>query len=260
MSAEAEPRNRAVGRSERDVDVLLVESMSPEIEAGRYLPLLHPDEVERAERYRRREDRARFILGRGLLREILGRRIDIAPQLLRFEFGPYGKPFLAGRAPHFSLSHAGRWIAIAIADRDVGLDIEELSDIDPLPLLAFSPAERERTRFSADPTREFISIWVAKEAVLKMAGCGLRGPTIDFSVPILSARRPRLISASPSSRLGGIGVIGLPVAHGLHGAVAASGCDWQVAVRRYHPTRDERASGAHDGVIGRRPRLVRRCR
>ncbi len=59
---------------------------------------LTADEQARARRYHFQKDSERFIVGRGFLRTILGRYLDIKPEHLRFCYNPHGKPTLAGES------------------------------------------------------------------------------------------------------------------------------------------------------------------
>src|SRR5208283_5232193 len=63
--------------------------------AGRYLPLLSADELERAGRFKLDHLREAYILGRGVTRSILAQRMDADPSAIRFEYSSYGKPSLA---------------------------------------------------------------------------------------------------------------------------------------------------------------------
>jgi 4'-phosphopantetheinyl transferase len=84
-----------------------------------------PDELHRAERFRFRKDRDRFIAARGLLRAILGRYLKADPARLRFSYGPNGKPYLAdeisGNDLSFNLSRRDDLALYAITrGREVG--------------------------------------------------------------------------------------------------------------------------------------------
>ena len=57
-------------------------------------PALTPDERERARRFVFDRDRTRFVAGRWSLRSVLARYLGRAPERLRFEYSPYGKPRL----------------------------------------------------------------------------------------------------------------------------------------------------------------------
>lgn len=109
---------------------------------------------------------------RRLLAAILAERyaIDPLPGIGREESG---KPVLIGEGmPHFSLSHCSRGIMVAVDDRPVGCDIEEIVDDCPPGLLevAFSDGERNRIVSSPDPRLELTRLWTRKEAMVKRSG------------------------------------------------------------------------------------------
>src|SRR5262245_34343829 len=56
---------------------------------------LSADEEQRVRRFRFDEDRRRYLVGRGLLRLLLGRYLELPPRQLRFDYTPFGKPHLA---------------------------------------------------------------------------------------------------------------------------------------------------------------------
>ena len=83
------------------------------------------------QRFRFEKDRRRYLIGRGGLRTLLGRYLDLAPQDLRFETAAAGKPHLASGQGElqFNLAHSGEFVLIAIAEsRKVGIDVEEIRD------------------------------------------------------------------------------------------------------------------------------------
>ena len=56
--------------------------------------LLNKQELQRARRLRLPEKARTFIVGRARLRQILAGYLGLDPQLLRFSYGPSGKPAL----------------------------------------------------------------------------------------------------------------------------------------------------------------------
>src|SRR5580704_395189 len=90
---------------------------------------LAQNELERAERFIFDPDRNHFIAARGILRDVLGRYLQCAPQMIDFVYGARGKPaiFSAG-SPHplcFNLSHSHGLAVIGIArERELGIDVE----------------------------------------------------------------------------------------------------------------------------------------
>lgn len=197
-------------------------------------PMLSVDERERAARLRRSEDRNRFVVTRGFLREVLSTYTHIDPAVIQFEYGPKGKPRMqAGSAVaplQFNLSHCDSIALLAItADRPVGVDIERVR-ADPEDSLIvrqfFSPAEREEY-FSvgdADKPRAFARLWTRKEAYLKALGEGLSKPLDSFTVGFTS--RAYTHHALPLQTRGDTEpwtVLGLDVACGYEAALAAPG-------------------------------------
>lgn len=223
------------------VEVVATHSRDLARDARRLAPLLSRAETERAERYRRSDDRSRFIIGRGLSRSLLGEKLAADAGSLSIEIGPSGKPFLAG-GPCFSISHSGIWVAIALSNADVGIDIEERVALDHLPLSVLSQKEQERVLSAADPVDAFLAIWVAKEAVLKLEGRGLPGPTAGFTVPELPDSHPHLV-ATDDEGLRGIGVAPVRLSSNVNCAVAAAGVTWSPIVRLSGLNIDDRRGG-----------------
>src|SRR5438093_8860446 len=104
----------------------------PPSELERRRSTLSSDEVARAERFLREQDRAHFIAARGLLRVILGRYLLREPGELRFRYGEHGKPDLAAaeRLPlRFNVAHSGELVLVAVTcDRAIGVDLEVRRD------------------------------------------------------------------------------------------------------------------------------------
>jgi len=156
--------------------------------------LLSGDELNRADRLIRVQDRSAFVAGRGILRDIMGRYLRIAPEEVSFSYGKHGKPSLdRGEAGvlRFNASHSSGLLLIAVTlDREIGIDVERvrpLGDVDAIVERFFS--EREKMEFrlvSPDVKHEaFYACWTRKEAYLKAIGEGLGHPLRIFSVSVL---------------------------------------------------------------------------
>src|SRR5437867_6923470 len=89
---------------------------------------LAPDEQARSARFKFERDRRRFVVARGVLRDLLGRYLQTEPSQIRFVYNAFGKPDLSpefGSRLKFNLSHAAGLALIAIATgSDVGVDVE----------------------------------------------------------------------------------------------------------------------------------------
>ena len=149
--------------------------------------LLSCQEQEKMNRLRRPDDRQRTLLGRGVLRLVLGAWLDRDPAALRFAAGPHGKPQLLdpgpstpqGNPPEFNISHSGDLILLAFhAAAPVGVDVErQQPDLDwrPIARRCLAPAQVESLLAlpQAEAASAFVESWCDLEAGLKARGVGL---------------------------------------------------------------------------------------
>ena len=193
-------------------------------------------ERARAARFRFPDDARRFSAARGWLRHILGAELGASPATVPLTDGN-GKPRLIGRpAPCCNVSHARELALIAVADREVGVDVEH-ADAGVRGLeattVACTPTEMAALgRLApADRADAFLCRWTAKEAYLKARGVGLALPPSLVEVgtaPGGAASPVRVTGAAEPPRWW---VRQLRPAPGYVGAVAAEGSDWEVRLR-----------------------------
>lgn len=184
------------------------------VEARRFdahVARLTADEATRAARFHRDEDRERFVVGRSTRRLLLARRLDVDPEALAFVEGRHGKPALRPGTqpllPRFNSSHSGRWVLHAIADVEVGVDVErvrpDFARIDDF-LWALSPEERRLVQAAPESCRAatLATVWVRKEAYVKALGEGLSRSLPDIGIVSGSHGEPVL---AYDRNAGGIG-------------------------------------------------------
>ncbi len=166
---------------------------------------LAPEESERAARFHFRKDRDSFVVARGVLRDILGRYLGVRPGQVRFTYGEYGKPALAGEtcgglALRFNLSHSHEAACCAVAcGREVGVDVEYLkSGVETLSLAEHFFSRGEVAALKALPPdqqlRGFFNCWTRKEAYIKARGEGLSHPLDAFTVSLEPGSPAALLS------------------------------------------------------------------
>jgi 4'-phosphopantetheinyl transferase len=137
------------------------------------------EERDRASRFRRAEDRERYLAAHGALRLLLGRYLTCDPLTLHFAVSTNGKPFLENQELQFNLSHSGGIALIAVAQsRQVGADIEQVRPMPDLQAVAArvcTPVELVRLSGLAGREREcaFFAMWTRKEALAKATGEGI---------------------------------------------------------------------------------------
>ncbi|SDJ96631.1 4'-phosphopantetheinyl transferase family protein [Microbulbifer yueqingensis] len=142
--------------------------------------LLSADERVRRDSFRSASARQHFLLSRLLLRRVLGEITGRPPQALRFERLPSGKPELVDEPGlHFSLSHSGDWIALAVSeDSPVGVDIEQPRRQRDIMRIAHRYFHADECALLEAPPesetlRQFYRLWTLKEAFFKARGTGI---------------------------------------------------------------------------------------
>ena len=155
---------------------------------------LEQPELERAGRFHFEKHRRHFVVGRGALREVLARYLGQNPTNLRFDYGAYGKPSLAGEQRlRFNMSHSHEVALLAVAqDSELGVDVEHVrADFasEEIARRFFSRVEVEV--FNSLPLNEqvsaFFRCWTRKEAFIKVIGKGLSQPLDGFDVTLAPA-------------------------------------------------------------------------
>jgi 4'-phosphopantetheinyl transferase len=205
---------------------------------------LSADEWARAGRYHFQKDRHQFVVGRGLLRTLLGRYLGAPPGSVRFAYNAYGKPVLAGefgaKNLRFNLSHSDGIVLYAIGrGREVGIDVERIRPEFAEEEIAerfFSPREVARLRSLPVPLQPmaFFHCWTRKEAFIKARGEGMTRPLDQFDVSLLPGEPARLLSTQwdPQEALRWT-LHELAIAPGYVGAVAVEGRDLQLEWREW---------------------------
>ena len=166
--------------------------------------VLSPDEVARANRFRFPRHRRRFIVARGILRQLLGNYLDIEPKDLQFDYGDRGKPQLKDLDEvvplQFNLSHSHEYALYGFTYHyPIGVDLEymrEMPDFLKIARRFFSHREYELLVMAKDETRLklFFQLWTAKEAYLKAIGTGIADSLADVELAIDDVISPRLLA------------------------------------------------------------------
>ncbi len=147
--------------------------------------IISSDELERSRRFAKPLHADRFLATRTSLRQILSQYVELPPGQLKITPDQHGKPAIAEESSlHFNLAHSYDLAMIAVASEAVGIDVEMCNrQLEPLAMAQrfFCPREYDLVASASDPDRQrlnFLRIWSAKEATLKLLGTGLR---VDLS-------------------------------------------------------------------------------
>jgi len=126
---------------------------------------------------------------RGLLRELLGAYLQVAPVEVELVRQEHGKPVLCAdqASLHFSYSHSGNYVAYGFSvDGELGVDIEDCSRVSrQLEIARSFFHEREyRDLLAMEESQRrqaFFRYWTLKEAWLKARGEGIFAGLDQFS-------------------------------------------------------------------------------
>lgn len=137
---------------------------------GAFVPLLSRDEQSRSARFERSCDRDRYVVGRGLLRMLLGAVSGREPDEIVFMQGGFGKPLVD--ALNFSVAHSRDVWACALSWQGaVGIDIEDQRSLrDRHVFRELIPLPDDSPVWQSDGA--FMHWWVRQEAYAKATGIG----------------------------------------------------------------------------------------
>ena len=203
---------------------------------------LSKDERGRAARFIHRQDHVRYVLAHGALRAVLSRYLRVDPADIALSRSEAGKPFVMGESGGlssftFNMSHAhGRALIAVSKGHEVGVDLERIrSDIEVAKLSERYFAPSEHATIMMQSTHEqraarFFRYWVAKEAVLKAQGIGLRALSQCEILMGPDGVGTDVLAPTESPDEHNWGVRLLSCDEGWEAAVAARGVDWKVVV------------------------------
>lgn len=158
---------------------------------------LTADEIKRAERFIDPVVSERFIIGRGMLRQVLSQYLSLPPQNIAFIYGTKGKPHILNNPIYFNLSHSHDQLMLALSwDKVIGADIEYKRPMENMATVAkmnFSAYEQKIFFNLPDDEKvdAFYQLWTRKEAYIKAVGDGFSLPLSGFDITLDD--NPRLL-------------------------------------------------------------------
>lgn len=136
----------------------------------------------------------RSSLRRSLARKVLARQFGLAEDTVEIGHEPAGRPLIVaphGSGLHLSLATRSGLVAVALAHRPVGVDVEQVALASEPPLAALHADERRWFETLPTPARPlaFAQLWSAKEAYVKALGTGFVRAPESFAVQFDGAER-----------------------------------------------------------------------
>jgi 4'-phosphopantetheinyl transferase len=157
-------------------------------EFDRLLTYVSDEKRDQIHRFYHFDDSQRALIGNVLARYAICSKLNIKNQDIVFGKNEYGKPLLLNSFDiDFNISHSGYWVACAISNNSVGIDVEVAKAIDFEIAKRFFSKE-ENTALLRQPADErltyFYKIWTIKESYIKEEGKGLNIPLDSFTVDV----------------------------------------------------------------------------
>lgn len=112
------------------------------------------------------------------------RQLGFSLKNSQLEFTESGKPYLKDSAFHFGISHSGGFVCCAVADKNVGIDVQKIISVnDRVAKRVLSMGELSILGASQNSAGLFAKLWSMKEAYIKYTGQGINTSlsSIDFS-------------------------------------------------------------------------------
>ena len=118
-----------------------------------------------------KEKKAAKIAADHLCRKMIAEFCGVTPESIEFVKNEFGKPFAKNLPVHFSISHSNNTVICAVADKEIGIDIEKIRPINPKAAEKF--ATKTELEYIASNQSGLFEIWTLKEAYFKCIGTGL---------------------------------------------------------------------------------------
>lgn len=208
--------------------------------------ILTEEEVIKARRFHFEKDRCRFIVARGILKDLLSCYLHTNSGTLKFDYNAYGKPSLgfpfSESKLHFNISHSHNVVLCAFThNRQIGVDVEYMrSDIDYEQLAKYSFSFNEQAAFYDLPIAQrrqaFFNCWTRKEAYIKARGRGLSLPLDLFDVSLVDEPAMLLSSREDPQEVTRWSFHNLPSYPGYAGAFTVAGYGCHVSYWQWHST------------------------
>ena len=140
----------------------------------------------KADRFRFPKDR-RLSVGAGALLMYALQKENVGN--VSIEVKPTGKPYLAGKESlFFNLSHSENMVMCAVADKEVGCDVERTTEFDGA-LASYVMTRQELQQIyglesEAKQQEMFFRLWTLKESYMKATGLGIRLEPGNFGMKV----------------------------------------------------------------------------
>lgn len=146
--------------------------------------LVSIDRKQKIDDYILDDDKLRSAMAEIMIKKVLMDKYGFRKSNIAFKYSKYGKPYLVGcDRIYFNVSHSGKWIVCAFADKEVGIDIQNTDKEVSNSVIDKVCSSNEKELIKTADSGAFYKFWTLKEAYTKALGKGLlmKFSDLDFS-------------------------------------------------------------------------------
>lgn len=161
--------------------------------------LIEAEKRDKIKKIINKKDKIRTLIGEILIRTIIVEKLKIGNKYIKFNKNQYGKPYLKDYPNfNFNISHSGEYVLCAIDNKPIGIDVEEVKNIEYEEIaknffttMEFDYITTNDLKFQLN---RFYEIWTLKESYIKCCGQGLLIPLQSFSIEVDRHKNIKVIS------------------------------------------------------------------
>jgi len=131
---------------------------------------------ERCHAFKRRHNALSTLYGELILRHALTQQFAFKNDEIMILKNGSGKPYIKDSTVHYNISHSGDFVVCAFSEQEVGIDIEQVKEIDLRIARRYFCESECNDLFSKDINEQqdyFFTLWALKESYMKWSGLGM---------------------------------------------------------------------------------------
>ena len=151
------------------------------------LQIISKENQDKCHRFKFKEDALRTLYGELIVRHVLSDYFSIENKDIKILKSNEGKPYIKDNPIYFNISHAGDFVVCAFSEQEIGVDIEQINDIDLKIAKRFFCASEYEDLVAQEVENRldyFYSLWTLKESYMKWLGTGISIPLDSFCFKI----------------------------------------------------------------------------
>ena len=170
---------------ENKVYIARTDALNDEMVFKRLYNAVSEERRRKADRFVQKRDKMLSIGAEILLKRAL---FDCGIEDFSLKYGENGKPYLADNAVFFNLSHSENTVICAVSEREIGVDVEKVGEVDLEIARRFFHRDEfellEKLPTNEEKREMFYRLWTLKESFVKALGKGILMPLDSFYIEL----------------------------------------------------------------------------